>query len=94
MSIVWLDTAFLDLHRVRDYIRQFSPVTAQRTVACIEAAAKNLLRFPDMGRPGEVAGTRELVIPSLPYFVVYRLKGDDVQILRVMHDRQEWPPTS
>jgi plasmid stabilization system protein ParE len=52
MSIVWLDTAFLDLHRVRDYIRQFNPVTAQRTVACIEAA-KNLLRFPDMGRAGQ-----------------------------------------
>jgi toxin ParE1/3/4 len=92
MSIDWLDSAFLDLHRVRDYIRQFNPVTAQRTVACIEAAAKNLVRFPDMGRPGEVPGTRELVIPSLPYFVVYRLKGDDVQILRVMHDKQEWPP--
>jgi len=94
MSIDWLDSAFVDLHRVRDYIRQFNPVAAQRTVACIEAAAKNLARFPDMGRPGEVPGTRELVIASLPYFVVYRMKGDDVQILRVMHDKQEWPPAS
>jgi toxin ParE1/3/4 len=63
MSIEWLESALIDLHRVRDYIRQFNPVTAQRTIACIEVAAKNLLRFPDMGRTGEVPVTRELVIP-------------------------------
>jgi plasmid stabilization system protein ParE len=42
MRIDWLETAFLDLHRVREYIRQFNPVAAQRTIACIEAAARNL----------------------------------------------------
>jgi toxin ParE1/3/4 len=92
MQIDWLESAFLDLHRIRDYIRQFNPVVAQRTVACIEAAAKNLARFPEMGHSGEVPGTRELVIPRLPYFLVYRLKGDHVQILRVLHVKQKWPP--
>ena len=76
------------------YIREFNPVAAQKTVACIEAAAKNLARFPEMGPPGEVPGTRELVIPRLPYFVVYRLRGDAVQILRVLHDKQKWPSSS
>lgn len=94
MRIDWLESAFLDLHRVRDYIRQFNPIAAQKTVACIEAAAKNLARFPEMGPEGEVPGTRELTIPRLPYFIVYRLVGDSVQILRVMHDKQKWPPTS
>jgi toxin ParE1/3/4 len=92
MQIEWLESAFADLQRIRDYIRQFNPVVAQGTVACIETAAKNLARFPEMGHSGEVPGTRELVIPSLPYFLVYRLKGDHVQILRVLHERQKWPP--
>jgi addiction module RelE/StbE family toxin len=94
MRLAWLDSAFVDLHRVREHIREFNPVAAQKTVACIEAAAKNLGRFPDMGRLGEVPGTRELVIPRLPYFVVYRVNGDTVQILRVMHDKQKWPTNS
>jgi toxin ParE1/3/4 len=94
MQIDWLESAFVDLHRIREYIRQFNPVAAQKTVAVIEAAAKNLPRFPEMGHPGEVRGTRELVIPRLPYFLVYRLKGDSVQILRVMHEKQKWPPTT
>jgi addiction module RelE/StbE family toxin len=94
MQIAWLASAFADLHRVRDYIRQYNPIAAQKTVAAIEASAKNLARFPEMGPPGEVPGTRELVIPGLPYFVVYRLKGDQVQILRVLHDKQKWPTSS
>jgi toxin ParE1/3/4 len=94
MRIDWIESAFVDLHRVRDYIRQFNPVTAQRTVACVETAVKNLVRFPEMGRPGDVPGTRELVIPRLPYFVVYRLEADAVQILNVMHDKQKWPPSA
>ena len=92
MQIDWLESAFVDVHRIRDYIRQFNPVVAQGTVACIEAAARNLARFPEMGHPGEVPGTRELFLPRLPYFLVYRLRGDHVQILRVLHDKQKWPP--
>jgi addiction module RelE/StbE family toxin len=91
MRIDWLESAFLDLHRVREYIRESNPVAAQRTVACIEAAARNLARFPEMGRPGEVAQTRELMIPGLPYLIIYRVSGDRVQILRVLHGKQKWP---
>jgi toxin ParE1/3/4 len=94
MLIDWLESAFVDLHRIREYIRQFNPVAAQKTIACIEATATNLARFPEMGRSGEVPGTRELVISRLPYFLVYRLDGDTVHILRVLHDKQKWPPIS
>lgn len=91
MRIEWLESAFVDLHRVRDYIRQFNPYAAQKTIACIEAAAKNLARFPEMGPPGDIPGTRELFVPHLPYFLVYRIQADAVQILRVLHYKQKWP---
>jgi len=44
-----------------------------------------LLDFPESGRIGQVPGTRELVVTNLPYIVVYRVNGDTVEILRVMH---------
>ncbi|MCK4790011.1 MAG: type II toxin-antitoxin system RelE/ParE family toxin, partial [Desulfobacteraceae bacterium] len=44
-----------------------------------------------LGRPGRVAGTRELVISGLPYIVVYTDQDGMVVILRVMHTSLKWP---
>ena len=91
MEVIWLEGVFLDLHRVREYIRQFNPLAAQKTVDRIEKAAEQLSRFPAVGRVGEVPGTRELVITGTPYFLVYRVRGDRLEILRVFHGKQQWP---
>lgn len=45
---------------------------------------------PALGRPGRVAGTRELVLPKTPYVVAYRIM-EAVEILAVMHGAREWP---
>jgi len=50
-----------------------------------------LARYPESGRPGCVAGTRELVIRRTPYIAAYRIAGDTVRILRVLHGAQQWP---
>ena len=45
-----------------------------------------------MGRPGRVKGTRELVISSTPFVLVYRLKGGQrIEVLRLLHGSQLWP---
>ncbi|WP_410052977.1 type II toxin-antitoxin system RelE/ParE family toxin [Bradyrhizobium sp. SZCCHNS1054] len=46
---------------------------------------------PEMGRPGHVPGTGELVIPRTPYIVPYRLIDETIQILRVFHSARRWP---
>ncbi|MGZ3303674.1 MAG: type II toxin-antitoxin system RelE/ParE family toxin [Isosphaeraceae bacterium] len=91
MEVIWLEGAFLDSRRVREHIRQFNPLAAQKTVGRIEKAAEQLSRFPAVGRVGEVLGTRELVITVTPYFLVYRARGDRLEILRVFHSKQQWP---
>ena len=83
VKIVWLELAILDLHQVREFIRLDNPSAAEKTGGQIEANILNLARFPDMGRPGRRPQTRELMIPKLPYRIVYRVRGDTVQILRV-----------
>lgn len=50
-----------------------------------------LTAFPRRGRPGRVPDTRELVISGLPYVAVYRLKGDVIEVARVLHGAQQWP---
>jgi toxin ParE1/3/4 len=47
--------------------------------------------FSERGRRGRVEGTRELVFASLPFVAVYEVL-DQVQVLRILHGAQQWPP--
>ncbi len=55
------------------------------------AAAASLADFPDKGRLGLVAGTREL-IPHENYRLVYQAERDSVWILALVHVARMWPP--
>ena len=57
----------------------------------IVLAARRLLDFPESGRPGRLAGTRELVIPRTPYIAAYAVTADTVRVLRILHSAQMWP---
>lgn len=50
-----------------------------------------LSAFPNRGRRGRVEGTRELVFAPLPFVSVYEV-NDTVQVLRILHRAQQWPP--
>jgi toxin ParE1/3/4 len=65
---------------------------ARRIVQTIYETAGSLESFPRMGRVGRVAGTREMPLPSLPFVVVYRVRESSVEIVRVIHGAQRWPP--
>ena len=49
-----------------------------------QAAVTKLQAHPGMGRAGRVPGTRELVLHK-NYIAIYRVRGDDVEILRLHH---------
>lgn len=83
--IKWTPLAKADAHDTFDHIALDDPKTAQEVVRRIESAVTRLGQFPNIGRPGGRPGTRELVLPRLPYVVVYRHKDDLVTILRVLH---------
>ena len=56
-------------------------------------AASRLSRFPYMGRPGELVGTREL-IPHPSYRLVYEVREETVYILYLVHTSRQWPPVT
>ena len=91
MRIEWSSRADADLDWIEDYIAQDNPSAALETRVRIERQVKLLKQQPRMGRKGRVRGTRELVITTLPYIVIYRLKRQTVQIARVLHGAQMWP---
>ena len=94
MTPIWSPEAIADLVALRAYVDQDDPVAAQRVALHIIRSVETLLpNSPEMGRPGRVPGTRELVIPRTPNIVPYRLVGDTIQVLRVFHGARRWPET-
>jgi len=67
MRLVFDDLALADLEGIYHWIAQDSPQAAKAVVERIFASLELLTSFPFMGRPGREEGTREWVVPRLPY---------------------------
>jgi plasmid stabilization system protein ParE len=91
--LVWSTFAEADLDLSVEYVAVHGPGAAAALGEANPPRVDGLRDFPDIGRPGRVAGTRELVIVRTPYVLVYENTGNLVQILRVLHGPQEWPPS-
>ena len=94
MKIIWTKLAAQDLQQARDYIERDDPEAADSMMQKIAKAVENLQSFQNLGRPGRVKGTRELVVVGTPFLVPYRVKKERIEILAVMHGKRRWPNVS
>lgn len=91
MRLRWTAPALRDLEEIGDYIARGNPLAAARIVTAILDQAEALATHPHIGRPGRVPDTRERVITDMPCPVPYRVSGEDVEILAVLHGARRWP---
>jgi toxin ParE1/3/4 len=91
MKIRWTDPAQTDFLQILGHIAHDNLAAAERVGWRLLSAIDGLAAQPRLGRPGRVAGTRELVIPRLPYIAIYRIVeaarsiASEVEVLRVVH---------
>jgi toxin ParE1/3/4 len=91
MQVRWTPAAADDLENIANYLFEKTPERAADLIREIYRTSLRLKEFPQRGREGKKKGTRELVIASLPYTLVYRVRSESVTILRLLHGSQEWP---
>ncbi len=91
MRVRWLRTALRNLDEEATYIAADDEAAARLVVARVLEAVAQLVDQPGLGRPGRVPGTRELVVLNTCYIVPYRVRGEEVQILRVFHTSRRRP---
>ena len=91
MHLRWTIPATQDLSNIVRYIQRDNPDAAASVAGILLDGCGTLGQFPRSGRKGRIDGTRELVFPGLPYIVVYRIKDQDLEILRIYHGAQDWP---
>lgn len=80
----WTKTALCSVDEIAGFIAKDNPTRASSFVVELRDAVTKLELHPGMGRAGRVPGTRELVLHK-NYTAIYRVRGDDVEILRLHH---------
>lgn len=91
MKATWTRRALADLDNARHYIAEENPSAATRTANRIKAALEAVARHPEIGRPGRVAGTRELVVTGTPFVLPYRIRAKRIEVLALLHGARRWP---
>ena len=93
MQIKWTDLASNDLDAIETYIARENSlkVAADVILKIINVVELVLTNHPKGGRLGRLKDTRELVIDGVPFIVIYRNTQEQIHVLRVLHDSQQWP---
>lgn len=91
MDLRWTEESAADLEQIADYLFEHRPSAAAEIVNQMYASISALVTFPTRGRHGKTPETRELVLWSLPWLVIYRIAGETIHILRILHGAQKRP---
>lgn len=90
MRIRWSDQARRDLLEIAAWIARDRPGTARAVMAKLRASVERLRAHPHLGRVVPEIGAeqlRERVVA--PWRVIYRVQGDTIQIVTVLHGRRQ-----
>jgi len=92
VNVIWTPEAEQDRTDIWEYISARNASAAVRMDELFSDAARRLAAHPRMGKPGRIAGTREL-IPHERYRLVYEIDHETVWLLALVHTARQWPPT-
>jgi addiction module RelE/StbE family toxin len=93
INLLWTKSARADRREIFEFIAKDSIRAAGKIDRLFENKAGILIRFPELGHPGRISGTREFLAHK-HYFLIYRIYVNMVQILRVLHTSRQWPPSA
>jgi len=91
VELNWTPGTLRDLDDAVNYITQDNPKAAVEMARQFQQAVEYLTVHPALGRSGRLLGTRELVVSGTQFIVVYRVRLDLIQILRILHHAHKSP---
>ncbi|MBX8606987.1 type II toxin-antitoxin system RelE/ParE family toxin [Pseudomonas capsici] len=88
-TIALTEKAQSDLLTIHEHYVSHSGIQAANEVIFhILARLEQLTVFSATGRPTQYSQVRELVFTRYPFIAPYQIKGDQIQVLRVRHQRK------
>lgn len=91
-QIQWRPEASSDLLNIVSYIAESNLAAAEQLSTLIEEKVTELVSHPKLYKAStRVKGVREMVVHE-NYVVVYREDPEWIEIVSVLHTRQQFPP--
>jgi toxin ParE1/3/4 len=90
LKVIWTPEALQDRNDIWDYIAAQNPRAAASMDELFSVSAATLAEHPELGKPGHIHCTREL-IPHENYRLVYEIYEDVVWVLALVHITRQWP---
>ena len=91
-ALRWSEHAVAQLAAVAEYVSLSSPVYAEHLVDRIANRLDQAREFPESGRVvPEFARVEIRELIESPYRLVYRVRPDAIEVLSVLHGRQQLP---
>ncbi len=97
-KIFWRKVAEGDLAEAYLYLGADSPAAAERFVDAVQSSLQVIARHPEVGRlrafrSPQSHSVRSRVVRGFDaYLIFYRLAGEDIEVLRILHGARDLPP--
>jgi toxin ParE1/3/4 len=91
MKIKISPKAAQDIDAIYNYIKSQNQIAAPQVIRNIKETFFYIEKYPNIGRKGRLPETREYIMPSLPYFIAYRVTSKNLEILRIYHTSRLYP---
>jgi toxin ParE1/3/4 len=86
----WTEHAVTQLAAIAEYISLDSPVYAEQVVDQLVRRLAQVQAFPESGRVvPELARAEVRELVEAPYRVIYRVRPDAIEVVAVVHARQQ-----
>lgn len=92
--IIWEKSSLDDREAIFEFLYEFNPLAAEQTDTIIEKKIENLNHQPLMGVERDGLPGRLLIIPEVSMIVSYFIKEDIIHIIRVLHQKQQFPSSN
>lgn len=89
MEIKFALRAIEDVDEIYEYLAKADECVAQSVLLHIEKTIDNLRDFPEVGKNSIVARTREMVVPKLPYIIIYEVADDVIFVLTIFNTSRD-----
>jgi len=90
LPVIWLSDAIEDAEKIVAYVAERNPTAAENIRDALVSSTEQAASYPYMYRRSpRILGAREITIH--PYKVLYRVSSNRLEVVAVMHVRQQFP---